>query len=222
MSAQVRPKRQLGLEIAVILRAGEYRAGEWLRQIDLERRLDANRFEVRTALSELALRGIVEHVPFRGFRVAVTDMRRLKDLLSIRALLEVDAAVAAMPHVDGTSMAQLAVLAGEFEQASVHGSHADWSRTNLAFHDAFYARTPNRILAELIVDARDRARLWPKGLWPSFRALQESAAGHRRILAALTLRDSAMLAREIRSHIMESAVNLPTENEVVLRSGTEG
>jgi DNA-binding GntR family transcriptional regulator len=222
MPAQARPKRQLGLEIAVILRAGEYRAGEWLRQIDLERRLDANRFEVRTALSELALRGIVEHVPFRGFRVAVTDVKRLKDLLSIRTLLEVDAALAALPHLDAPALARLDALAGEFEHASVHGSYADWSRTNLAFHDTLYTWTPNRIQAEMIVDARDRARLWPKGLWPSFRALQESAAGHRRILAALTQRDPMRLAAEIRSHIMESAVNLPTEEEEPLRLSEAG
>ena len=36
MTAPARPKRQLSLEIAVILRGGEYRAGEWLRQIDLK------------------------------------------------------------------------------------------------------------------------------------------------------------------------------------------
>ena len=213
MPAPDRPKRQLGLEIAVLLRAGEYRAGEWLRQIDLERRLEANRFEVRGALAELTLKGIVEHVPFRGFRVAVTDMKRLRDLLSIRTLLEVDAALAAMPHLDAAALARLDALAGEFEEASVHGSYADWSRTNLAFHDTLYTWTPNRIQAEMIVEARDRARLWPKGLWPSFKALQESAAGHRRLLAALGRRDAAAVGAEIRSHIMESAVNLPREDE---------
>ncbi|WP_207538864.1 GntR family transcriptional regulator [Sabulicella rubraurantiaca] len=211
MPARRPPKRQLGLELAILLRTGDFRAGEWLRQIDLEHRLNANRFEVRTALSELALRGIVEHVPFRGFRVAVTDMKRLKDLLSIRALLEVDAALAAMPHLDEAALAKLEALAAAFEHATVHGSYADWSQTNLDFHDTLYSWTPNRIQAEMIIEARDRARLWPKGLWPSFAALQQSAAGHRRILAALTRRDPTVLAAEIRSHIMESAVNLPSE-----------
>lgn len=206
-----RPKRQLSLEIAVILRGGGYREGEWLRQIDLAHRLEASRFEVRTALSELVLRGIVEHVPNRGFRVAIPDRVRLGDMLAVRALLEVEAALTAMPHLDAAALDKLAKLAGAFEEAATHGSHADWSRTNLAFHDTLYSWTPNRILAEMIIEARDRARLWPPGLWPSYAALQESAAGHRRILAALTQGDAARLTAEIRSHIMESAVNLPTE-----------
>lgn len=220
MSSSLRPKRQLGLEIAVILRAGEFRAGEWLRQIDLERRLEANRFEVRTALAELALRGIVEHVPNRGYRVAVTDMGRLRDLLAIRALLEVEAALTAMPHLDAPALARLAALAEAFEHAAVHGSHAEWSVTNLAFHDTLYSWTPNRLLAGMIVEARDRARLWPMGLWPSFAALQESAAGHRRILAALQRRDAAALTAEIRAHILESAVNLPTKEPAPARLAT--
>ncbi|WP_424814395.1 GntR family transcriptional regulator [Roseococcus sp. YIM B11640] len=209
MAAKPRPKRPIALEIAAGIRGGSYRAGEWLRQIDLERSLGANRFEVRTALSELTLRGIVEHVPFRGFRVATIDMTRLHDLLAIRVLLEVDAALAALPRIDAAALEHLSTLAGEFEDAAVNGSHADWSRTNIAFHDGFYDYTPNRILAEMIVEARDRARLWPKGLWPSFAALQESAAGHRRIIAALAAQDGAQLTAEIRAHITESAVNLP-------------
>jgi DNA-binding GntR family transcriptional regulator len=209
MTRQLRTKRPLALEIAVMIRSGGYRPGEWLRQIDLEERLGANRFEVRTALAELALRGTVEHVPNRGFRVTEHDRARLRDLLAVRVLLEVEAAASAMPHIDAGALAELTVLAEAFERAVASGTRAEQSATNLAFHDALYARSPNRALAELAMEMRDRARLWPMVLWPSVAAMHRSAEGHRRILEALRLKDAAALEAEVRSHILGSAANDP-------------
>jgi DNA-binding GntR family transcriptional regulator len=205
----MRTKRHLALEIAVLIRGGGYRAGEWLRQIDLEARLGANRFEVRTALAELALRGTVEHVPNRGFRVAEHDREKLRQVLAVRVLLETEAAVAALPWIDAAALAALEGLAAAFERAAANGTRAEQSETNVAFHDAFYAHAPNRALAELVTETRDRARLWPMALWPSTAALNRSADAHRRILAAVRAGDPALLATEVRAHILGSAANDP-------------
>lgn len=210
MQSKRAAKRNLALEIAVLIRSGGYRAGEWLRQIDLEERLGATRFDVRSALAELALRGTVEHVPNRGFRVVEHDRERLRQLLELRALLEVEAAVTALPLITAKDLAELRRLAAAFEAAVQGGTHAELSETNLAFHDALYARTPNRALAELATETRVRARLWPMVLWPSASALQRSATGHRRILAAIRARDPAALATEVRDHILGSAANDPS------------
>ncbi len=125
------------------------------------------------------------------------------------ALLEVEAAVMALPYVDAAGLAELTVRASAFESAVEGGTRAEQSATNLAFHDALYARSPNRALAELAIEARDRARLWPMVLWPSIAALHRSAEGHQRILGALRARDAAALAAKVRSHILGSAANDP-------------
>ncbi|MFX7090787.1 GntR family transcriptional regulator, partial [Acinetobacter baumannii] len=70
--------------MAAAIRDGAYRPGEWLRQIDLEERFGAKRFDVRSALSELAVRGTVEHIVNRGYRVAVPDMTAIREILAIR------------------------------------------------------------------------------------------------------------------------------------------
>ncbi|NMJ41551.1 GntR family transcriptional regulator [Roseomonas sp. JC162] len=210
MNVQQRPKRGLAMEIAMLIRCGEYRAGEWLRQIDLEQRLGANRFDVRTALAELALRGTVQHVPNRGFRVSSFDRVRLRQMLEVRVLLEVEAAVAALPHVDA---AALEVLRGEmlaFELAAEGGTRAEQNRANLAFHDGLYALTPNRALAEMVTEVRERARLWPTALWPSAGALRQSVEGHRQIMMALERADAAALADSVRAHIRNSIANDPS------------
>ncbi|MBR0648127.1 GntR family transcriptional regulator [Roseomonas terrae] len=207
---QPRPKRGLAMEIALLIRQGDYRAGEWLRQIDLEHRLGANRFDVRTALAELALRGTVQHVPNRGFRVSSFDRVRLRQMLEVRVLLEVEAAVAALPYVDAAALARLRIEMLAFERAADSGTRAEQNRTNLAFHDGLYALTPNRALAEMVTELRERARLWPTALWPSAGALRQSVDGHRRIMAALEDGDAPSLADAVRAHIRNSIANDPS------------
>jgi len=209
MARPARPKRHLAAEIAAAIRAGGYRSGEWLRQVDLEERLGATRFDVRAALAELALRGTVEHVPNRGFRVATPDRARLRGMLEVRALLEAEAAVSALPHIDTAALRLLEAKADAFDRAVAEGTMTEQSATNLDFHDTLYSFAPNRALVEVATETRDRARLWPLVLWPSARALRRSAEGHREILAALRARDAAALRESVRAHILGSAANDP-------------
>ena len=55
-NARPKTKRALAAEIAEAIALRAYRPGEWLRQIDLEQAFKATRFDVRTALDELAVR----------------------------------------------------------------------------------------------------------------------------------------------------------------------
>ncbi|WP_159350910.1 GntR family transcriptional regulator [Roseomonas harenae] len=202
-------KRHLAAEIAAAIRAGAYRSGEWLRQVDLEERFDATRFDVRAALAELALRQTVEHVPNRGFRIAMPDLRRVRDMLEVRALLESEAAVSALPRLDDAALRLLETKADAFDQAVMEGTMTSQSQTNLDFHDTLYSFAPNRVLVEVATETRDRARLWPLVLWPSVRALRRSAEGHRKIIAALRSRNPAAVSASVRAHILDSPANDP-------------
>ena len=85
-------KRHLAAEIAAAILEGDYRPGEWLRQIDLEETFAAKRFDVRSALGELAARGMVSHVANRGYRVTLPNLAVVREMQAIRILLEVEAA----------------------------------------------------------------------------------------------------------------------------------
>jgi DNA-binding GntR family transcriptional regulator len=203
-SAAQKPKRQLATEIATAIRDGAYRPGEWLRQIDLEEKFSAKRFDVRAALTELALRKTLEHVANRGYRVAIPDINETHEILDIRILLEVEAAALALPNIGVDEMREIESHATAFEHAIAKGSMVEQSRTNAAFHDALYRHAPNRKLAELVVEMRDRSLPWPITLWPSHASLMRSAADHRVILAALEARDGQALAEAVRRHITGS------------------
>lgn len=197
-------KRELATEIAVAIRDGTYRSGEWLRQIDLEEKFNAKRFDIRAALTELALRGTVVHVANRGYRVAVPDINQTHEVLAIRVLLEVEAATLAMPNIGTEEMREIEARADAFDKAISEGGIVDQSRANDAFHDAIYRHAPNQKLVELVIEMRDRSIPWPITLWPSHDSLKRSAAEHRLILVALELRDGKMLAEAVRHHIIGS------------------
>ena len=180
-----KPKRQLATEIATAIRDGAYRSGEWLRQVDLEEKFNAKRFDVRTALAELALRKTVVHVANRGYRVAIPDINETHELLAIRVLLEVEAATLALPHIGPDAMREIRECAKAFERAISEGRIVEQSRTNDAFHDAIYRHGPNRKLVELVIEMRDRAIPGPITLWPSHELADAKRRGSPRILAAL-------------------------------------
>lgn len=204
-------KRHLAAEIAAAIRDGAYRPGEWLRQIDLEEAFGATRFDVRAALAELTLRRTVVHVANRGYRVAIPDMKQIRDLLAIRVLLEVEAATLALPRIGPAELREIEAKQQAFERAIIEGNIVEQSRVNAAFHDAIYGRAPNRALVELVVEMRDRSRPWPIALWPSHASRQRSAADHRDIVAAIRARDLAALTAAIRRHIIGSEANYPKD-----------
>src|ERR1700716_137721 len=124
------PKRHIAAEIAAAILEGDYRPGEWLRQIDLEETFDAKRFEIRSALGELAARGMVTHVVNRGYQVMLPDLNVVREMLAIRILLEVEAAPQALPHIGPVELKQIKVAQAAFETPVARGSKADQANAN--------------------------------------------------------------------------------------------
>ena len=209
MKVRKEQKRLLVAEIGAAILQGDYRPGEWLRQIDLEEAFTAKRFEVRSALTQLAASGMVTHVENRGYRVAQPDRNVVREILAIRSLLEVEAATQALPNIGPAELDRIKQAQKAFEDAVARGSKADQANTNAAFHDEIYRHATNRSLAQFIVEIRNRARPGPIALWPSNADLQRSAAHHVDIVTAIEAHDVDALVTAVRRHISESGANYP-------------
>jgi DNA-binding GntR family transcriptional regulator len=209
MKVRKEQKRLLVAEIGAAILQGDYRPGEWLRQIDLEEAFAAKRFEVRSALAQLAASGMVTHVENRGYRVAQPDRNVVREILAIRSLLEVEAATQALPNIGPAELDRIKQAQKVFEDAVARGSKADQANTNAAFHDEIYRHATNRSLAQFIVEIRNRARPGPIALWPSNADLQRSAAHHVDIVTAIEAHDVDALVTAVRRHISESGANYP-------------
>ena len=56
--------------------AGQYSAGEWLRQEEISSQLGVSMTPVREALDLLVSSGLAERVPYRGVRILEPSTRR--------------------------------------------------------------------------------------------------------------------------------------------------
>jgi DNA-binding GntR family transcriptional regulator len=200
-----KPKRALAGEIAEAIRLGQFRPGEWLRQIDLEEKFDATRFDVRAALDELVVRKAIEHVPNRGYRVVQLDRETLRHIRAVRVMLETATAPTIVAAIDAATLARLHELAGQFAATVKEGTRADQSRVNAEFHHVLYHLSGNPVLEELIWNLRDRGRGSNVTVWASHDSLLRSDSDHREMLAAIEARDAGRLSRLIASHILKDA-----------------
>lgn len=197
-------KRPLAGEIAEAIRAGAYRTGEWLRQIDLEEKFQATRFDVRAALDKLVVLKAIEHVPNRGYRVAEIDGTTLRHIREARVAIETATVSSIVAAIDASTLAKLREIAEQFSVAVQGGTRADWSRINSEFHHLMYHLSGNPIMEELIWNLRDRSRGSDVTVWISHEALLRSDRDHHAMLEALEARDAARLAELISGHILRN------------------
>lgn len=183
------------------LLAGKYSPGEWLKQADLEAAYNVNRFEVRIALAELSVRGLLEHLPNRGYRVCNHSHEEREHLYEVRTLLEVAASRLVVQRATEAQIAQFERLVREFDEA-IESSGRDRMRAiNYELHNQFYSMSGNPVLAAQINDLRQRGIPGRRGLWDTAKSLKASNADHYEMLDMLKRRDADGLAAVIYRHL---------------------
>ncbi|MBP2563178.1 DNA-binding GntR family transcriptional regulator [Neorhizobium galegae] len=194
-------KRPLADEIAQAIQLGEFRTGEWLRQIDLEERFSATRFDVRTALEALVVRKEVQHVRNRGYKVPALEPEMIGYHRDVRVILECGAVPQIVANATAEDVARLSALAEAFSVAAKSGTHMDQSRTNREFHEAMHALTGNPVLVETIWSIRDRGRSAPFTIWRTPDTLRQSDEDHHQMVRCIREGNAAGLSEVIESHI---------------------
>ena len=132
------PHRQLQHVVADHLRTaildGELKPGDWLRQKQIAEELGVSPMPVREALTKLSAEGVVEHVPYRGARVAILTTDDVADLYANRALLESMAAAAAAETITPEELAELRDLQSQMRGELTSERLSEYSRLNRRFH----------------------------------------------------------------------------------------
>lgn len=183
------------------LLAGKYSPGEWLKQADLEATYKVNRFEVRIALAELSVRGLLEHLPNRGYRVCKHTAEDWELLLELRSLLEVAASRLVVQRATDEQIGEFERLVKMFDEATASGGADTMRDVNYRLHSVFYSMTGNPMLAEQIRDLRERGMPGRRGLWDAMKSVKNSNDDHFEMLEALKRRDADGLAAAVYRHL---------------------
>jgi DNA-binding GntR family transcriptional regulator len=192
-------------EALAVLRAailgGELAPGSIHSAVGLADRLGVSPTPVREAMLALAVSGLVEVLPNRGFRVTVVDERDLDEICALRLMLEVPALAEVIERASDASLDELGVHLAELEAAAAAGDVPGFLVADRAFHLALLAIAGNRRLVRIVADLRDQTRIVGLRAMAEAETLAATAAEHRPILDAIRARDLARAQRVMRIHL---------------------
>ena len=178
--------------------------GTWLKQVDLERRYDCTRPEVRRALDRLLQKRLVEHVPNRGYHVFEPDGRRAREISDIRVILETAVAATIVAEADGDDIARLSLLARHFDQMTLTGTVLELYEANLAFHRELLVLSGNQELVNLVTEIRQRTSSAPVSQWRTRARIEQSGREHHAMIDALARKSVDEFKQLVEAHIRQS------------------
>ena len=132
---------------------------------------------VREALKQLAAEGVVEHIPYRGARVAHFSPEDVADLYANRRHLESLAAKSAAKNITPEELAGLRVLQAQMREELELNRPSEYARLNRRFHRVIYTASRR----DYLVRALDQ-------IWSAFPTMMmsyfaQTAAGALQSLA---------------------------------------
>lgn len=161
--------------------SGALTPGERLRQDHIAEEFGASHVPVREAFRLLEAQGLAVSEPRRGFRVATFDLKEVREVAEMRAVLEVLALRHAIPHLTAAILdrAEAATVAADTSR-----DVRSWEAANRAFH---------RLLLEpcgmprLLASIDDLHAASARFLFSAWRSSWEARTDHdhRAILTAL-------------------------------------
>ncbi|MET9658113.1 GntR family transcriptional regulator [Streptomyces sp. NPDC006510] len=174
------------------------RPGQHLVESELAGHLGVSRQPVREALQRLNTEGWVDLRPAQGAFVHEPTEEEADQLLSVRTLLEAEAARLAAANSPATGIAALEELCAKGEQAVADDDVDLAVATNAAFHAKVMELAGNVVLAELAgqVDRRVRWYYTPVARQRGTQSWIE----HRSLIAAISSRDEQRATEIMRAH----------------------
>ncbi|MCG7202488.1 GntR family transcriptional regulator [Streptomyces arenae] len=172
--------------------------GQHLVESELAGHLGVSRQPVREALQRLNTEGWVDLRPAQGAFVHEPTEAEADQLLTVRTLLEAEAARLAAAEAGSAGVAALESLCAEGERAVAADDVDTAVALNAAFHAKIMDLAGNTVLAELAAQVDRRVRWY---YTPVARQRgRQSWIEHRALIAAITSRDEQLATTLMREH----------------------
>ncbi|BFU45555.1 GntR family transcriptional regulator [Krasilnikovia sp. MM14-A1004] len=180
--------------------SGRVYPGERLVEEQLTQRLGISRGPLREALRLLAQRGLVEHIPRRGARVAILSDDDVRELYEIRDVLERHAAASIPPDAD---LSALQEALDAMRKSTEEGDRPAIADAHRSFHVALVALGGNRQLCRLYESVLVRLQLYMAANLHREAEVAAAADGvhrHERLLAAVADNDVNAIISALSGH----------------------
>jgi DNA-binding GntR family transcriptional regulator len=190
--------------------AGRLHAGQHLVTQDLAERFGVSHTPIREALISLAGSGIIDLLPNRGAVVREVTAKEVREVCSVRRVLECEAVRRACGRID---LRMLEKLAADLRQLAERPDHSDPKYIERAravdsrLHDTIAAACDNAFLARELARLKTLFRAFRDVSWAyvrsrnDFRRLADEAHEHLAIVESLQAGDAKAAARAMSTHI---------------------
>lgn len=161
------------------------KAGDFIREQEVSKKLGVSRTPVREALGRLASEGFLRRIPHRGYQIPSQSAFDLLELYPILASLEVLAGRHSFPKLDSEEIAELREINTHYEEACQRQDVRAGIELNHRFHHLLSAGSNNQRLCTMLDELRSevtRLEMWAFFNTPQWDA---SKSEHDQILDAV-------------------------------------
>jgi DNA-binding GntR family transcriptional regulator len=180
------------------IRSGALCAGATLHQEDLAARFGVSRQPVRLAIESLRASGWVEAGRGRSMRVVEMSAEALRDLVTVRRLVEGEALVLALPQRTERDVLEAIHLQ---ERIEIETDPQALEELDAAFHTVLYRAGGNARLLALVDQLRREDRRPYREQQPDTAIRGVWSTQHRALLDAFRAGDAARAAAALDTHL---------------------
>jgi DNA-binding GntR family transcriptional regulator len=139
--------------------SGKFSPGERIVESRVAKQLGTSQAPVRDALALLERQGLVVKVANRGTFVSRLHARELRELFTLRSVLDAFAARLAAERASDSEIERLKLLIEQMRAAEKAGDHAGLTEAHLLLHEAIYEISGHSMLAEVFAQIAPRMTL---------------------------------------------------------------
>lgn len=199
--------RNMAEQIATALRqaiaVGKLRPGTRLLEVQIAREMGTSRAPLREALILLEREGLVVRQPNRGTFVADLTEELVREVASLRGVLEGFAASLAVKRLTPADFERLEKILREMSAAARRGEFPRMVEWDYQFHEYIMRASGHRLLYETWVGMDRKIRIYLAATNLMYRDMKSVVDGHMPILEALRRRDPQRASRVMAEHLGE-------------------
>jgi DNA-binding GntR family transcriptional regulator len=194
---------------------GRLKPGDDLNSVDLAKRFSVSRTPVREALFVLSREGLVDWSPRRRPRVSTLDIKDVREIYQLRAVLYAQVSYAIVEQATGDDIDALWRAHKRLADVAARDDVDGYFWANVAFRDEELRVSRNNIFKEVLDTLKMRTNRL-RHLSASLPGrLERSCADHQRLCEAYAERDGTLAAALNRSIVLSAlhAIELAWEKE---------
>jgi len=202
-------RTNLAESVADLLResiaVGKIAAGSRLVESEVANQLNVSRGPIREAFRILETEGLLESHPGRGSYVTQTSERDIREVYSLRCLLEEEAFRLAVPRRTDKDLNYLEKTLNAMFAAANDGDHAKVLELDLEFHRQIWEIADHQRLKNMLKELTTQVRMYIAVQTKIYDDLAAGIADHQILLDAIREQNEEIGTQTMRKHLQLAA-----------------